>query len=109
MTVGYNREFPGLKKFNLSDVQKLSGKIIKSVLSFDSIKGGFEFALTEPSTRATTIVGLFNNLTPEDVDCFKVREEQYDLGIQWFIEMWKNGEILEGHTIHCKNIQGLPR
>lgn len=107
----YEHEFRELKNFSLSDVEELSGKIVEAVLNIDS--GGVKYKLTlenpkVPSTTSTTVRDLFSDLTSKSVDFFKVVKEQYDLNIQWRIEIWKDNGPLEDNTIHCRKIQGLP-
>ena len=99
----YYHKFRDLKNFSLSDVKEVSGKIVEAVLNIDS--RGVKHKLTldspkVPAMQSITVRDLFDDLTQESVDFFKVFGEQYDSDVQWNIEIWKNSSLLKDKTIH---------
>jgi len=111
MTIIYCHNFRELKKFSLSDIKEVSGKIVEAVLNIDSCGVNHKLALDSPKVPAkssTTVRDLFSNLTSKSVDYFKVFGKQYDSDVLWHIEIWKDGRPQKNHTIHCRKIQGLP-
>lgn len=114
MTNKYYHEFRDLEKFFLSDIREKAEKITEVVLNIDSCGDKHKLTLKNPKVPAmesTTIVGLFTDLAQDSVDSFKVFEEQsepYDSVSRWRIEIWNNDGPKVGHTIHCRNIKGLP-
>ena len=111
MTNIYYHEFRELKNFSLSNVKVLSGKIVEAVLNIDSRGNKYKLTLESPkvpSAPSTTIRDLFNKLTPKSVGSFKVYGDQNNKDVLWRIEIWDNSRIT-GNTIHCREIQGLPK
>ncbi len=100
-----------LNNFSLSDVKELSGRIVEAVLNIESSSVKYKLTLENPkvpSAPSTTVRDLFNDLTLESVDFFKVFGKQGGSDGRLRIEIWKDETLKEGHTISCSEIQGLP-